>query len=182
MKRGNRMVRASGAVCLIGAAMVGARAHAALITDSFQFDNPASDGSSVGGTFTFDTSNPTVLTDLTITARGQSNDTAVNWGLYSMPTFDGTELEGELNVNFEPAAPGDNFQVFFGPGAVGNGTNLYQLTPTASVTFSGPITYTLNSPPPSSGGSSAPLPAGALSGFAAMLAMGGFAARVRKPA
>src|SRR5579862_9054829 len=93
-------VRCAGvAAILIAAAMFSVRAQASLVTDSYKFANTASDGSAVTGTFTYDTSNPSVVTDLTMNIAGDSFDSSTSFYPPTLPTFDGSELVGSFDMN-----------------------------------------------------------------------------------
>ena len=179
-----RIIRACGALAIIAAAMMCGRVDASPITDSFSFDNTASDGSTVTGTFTYDTSDPSVVTDLTFTIEGTVFDSSTSLSPPTLTTFDGSELIGSFDLSGD-APPFFLVDVYgsFGPGPTGNleaDAYAFGEIPAGSVTVSGPITYGLNGS--GGGGSSAPLPSGALGGLMGILAMGGISVMVRRRA
>ena len=51
----NRIIRASGALAIIVAAMLCGRAQGSIITDSFSFNNLSTFGETVTGTFSYNT-------------------------------------------------------------------------------------------------------------------------------
>jgi hypothetical protein len=167
----NRVIRIWGAVCVIGGALVSGRAQASPTTDSFSFDNLSSDGSTVTGTFTYDTSSPSVVTDLTLDWGTLVYDTASSVDPPVLPTFDGSELNGPFSMDqiFFPIYE-DFLSGTFGPGPNGSVSVVYTYfgeEPFGGDSVSGPITYDLNGT--SGGGSSAPLPMGAVGGLLAMV-------------
>jgi hypothetical protein len=175
----NRVIRIWGAVCVIGGALVSGRAQASPITDSFSFDNPAYGAETVTGTFTYDTSNPSVVTDLTMDWGTLDYDTADSVDPPTLPTFDGSELNGAFSMDqdFFPVYE-DFLSGTFGPGPNASITDTYTFEgfyPIGGDSVSGPITYDLTGSSGGGGGSPAPLPAGALGGALAVLAAAGCA-------
>jgi hypothetical protein len=180
------VIRAWGAVCVIGAAMVCGRTQASPITDSFSFDNLSADGETVAGTFTYDTSSPTVVTDLTLDWGGTMYDTAASFDPPVLPTFDGSELNGAFSMDeLEFPVFVDFLSGTFGPGPSGSFSDEFTFegfAPIGGDSVSGPITYDLSGSTGGDGGSSAPLPNGALAGLMGMLAMGGISITARRGA
>src|SRR5579884_3834853 len=94
--------------------------HASVVTDSYQFANSDSLGNTVTGTFTYNTSAPSVLTDLTMTVDGNTFDSATSFDPPVLPTFDGSELVGNFDLDYISAPVLVDDSGTFGPGASGN--------------------------------------------------------------
>jgi hypothetical protein len=187
------------ALFALSAALAG-RAGAALITDSFLFQQLAvgggvngginSSGDIVSGTFTFDSANPALLLGFSLDAGGpgdlgglgdSSNFSPVN--LLSLPTFNGSVLVGALHMTANNANAFVSSADWSGTfNANGTGTVDFSFSGpgfVASDHVTGPITYTLQQvagPGPVSG---VPLPAGAWGG---MLGLAGLACVSRRSA
>jgi hypothetical protein len=176
----------SSVMCVVGVVMACSQTHASSITDSFSFNNLSSNGDTITGTFTYDTSAPTVVTDLTLDFDSNVYDSATSVDPAVLPTFDGTELNGAFSMDaYEFPIFEDFLSGSFGPGPDGSASVTYTYfgeIPFGGDSVSGPITYDLSGPTGGGGGSSAPLPCGALGGLMGMLAMGGISIVVRKRA
>jgi hypothetical protein len=150
-------------------------AHASLITDSFQFQNPSNAGVPVEGTFTYDSDNPSTLVDLTLFMGDVLDATPGGYGDI-LPTFDGSELVGsfsitgpflltEISATFGPGATGDIVQTDYQ-----NFGNPYFRYLLGSSEVSGQITYQLSGAS-TTGGSSVPLPQGFTGGTLALVVL-----------